>query len=922
MNRPVKRAIDRLSALGGRISALNSDANFEENELKIASEDVRVVSDSDLGCLWILVRDADTVLGLLRLYILAAHRSLPRAGAAHPAAYAELRRALSHEVGKLDIPARTGNDADVRRGLALLSAIVKSKTLNYFSAIAAGAAASDGRHDEPSTALPELIEVLQAVCSPLYDTIKADKERHLAMEDYRALLEAELPASEILEHAARLLLKRLQGGHIAQSIALCNMLHNACKMFASFWAVALCQQLPTGPCLSFLLSCHIVSACADLGCGGGEGGLYGMPQAFRLPTGYAFRQADTLIRFLSAWQAAVMEERSRLAAALGGDSGLPYPNAAIGTVSLAALGGEAPAAAMLSCYPLRPLYRRELSLLQQRHGQDGEEGQQPPAETAASAVRELEAARLRLELSATPPLNTTATFELCMRLAEGLVAAEAPVQLNHRRRPNLAAGNGSGNVQVTALSGLPPGKALRVAMQSLMCAREALAGEKALREPRLPPALAARLGRWWGAAIAAVTAAASQQRPSADFTRPACTLLSSLAKPNGPADPPSADQSAARYAGYLTCLAAYLRAALRPGSGATRASVCMLLHKHVWTQLLAFGEIRKAASVMAAVAEALAEHAAALSEPGATGAVKGLDEAEECLMFVTVFFGREQVERLLPRCSGASGSAPNALGHAPGHEAGPGEDGGARSVASGPERLGAVASVVVARLLPEMARLLQVLMQAGRGSLAAVGRSVALLLGMVPWLAAGLARASGAWGKQAGDARESGGSDDAAAESWRQLLLVELRLPALLGAALRLLTEHTAASGGKAMALQCLVPRLSSGLLHALAVLAAWTPAELARLVAAADRAVAGGRGGRSGALPTTALLRSVLGRGGCRPAPEVLEAVEAACGGAGPQRVPAGLPPDEMASSLHWGCLLLPPSRARELLSASDGAA
>ncbi|KXZ46849.1 hypothetical protein GPECTOR_40g583 [Gonium pectorale] len=734
MNRRVQRAIDRLSALGRRVSALDPDAEFREHELYLATEDVQVVSNADVGCLWMLVRDVDAVSGLLRLFILAAHRSLPGARGPHTDAYTELRRALSHEVGSLDSPVKTGSAADVRRCFALLSAIVKSKTLNCFSVIAASAPVNVERPSEMRTMLLEQMAVLFGVCSPLNEYDEADKERALAVEQYELLLEAELPTSGLLEHAARILLVMLQGDRTAHLATLYrNMLHPACKVFASAWDVAVRRQLSTSPCLSFLLSCHLVNACADLGCGGG-------------------------------------------------------------------------------------------------------------------------------------------------------------------------------------------GEALRLTMHSLMCARMALAGQEALREPQLPPALASRLGRWWGAAIAAVTAAASQQQPPDDLSCQVCAVLGSVTAPNGPANHPSADQSAALGAGYLRCLAAYLRTVLQPGFGAAGSVIPRLLRKHAWAQLLAFGEIREAASLVAAVAKALAEHAAALPDPGTPGAVAASQEAEHGVRLAT-FVWTHLAKTLLPQRSGNGSNSSAGAGGAPSGEMGPGQDGGVWRSSGGPsgERLAAVASVVLACLLPEMARLLPRLLHSGKESVPfAASCGLGLVLDMLLRLAAGLASACSASGEVQA-LPVNGGSDNAgcdAAESWRQLLLVELRLPALLGMALQLLQEDPAAGGGLAQGTPLGKDMLGSSFGSALAALAAWAPAELARVVAAADRAAAGGRGGRSGALPTTSLLRSVLGRDGCRPAPELLEAVQAACGGAVPQRVPAFLPPEEWEPLLHCGGLLLPPLRARELVS------
>ncbi|KXZ45070.1 hypothetical protein GPECTOR_59g679 [Gonium pectorale] len=737
----------------------------------------------------------------------------------------------------------------------------------------------------------------------------------------RELLGAELLASGLLEHWAGLLLTVTEVH--STDAALAELRHSVYSAFADVLhdfrycsPCAASSQLPTGPSLSFLLSCHIVSACADLGCGGGEGGTYGMPPAFRLPEG-ASPQSHMLSTCLSAWRGTVLVERQRL---------------------LAALETEAPAAARLAGCPLRALYRRELSLLQQR--KDGEQQALPQ-----QATKELEAARQRLELSATPPLNTTATFELCMRLAEAAMAAAAGA-------PKTAAGSGpsgSGSSHGQAAAcGLSAKEALQLAVESLRCGRAVLAGNEALREPHLPPALAARLGRWWELYAAAVTAAACHELSAMDAAVHISEHFARLAAHPGPVAQLSADVAAALRGGCLRCLTSLFPVALRPGSESVLEAYTrtFTIYGDTWIQLLAFGETTEAVSLVAAAAEALAEHSAALTQPHAVGATESFSGATQACHFASTLFGSMLLTKLwqsgpflLSFPSGAAGGG-DAVG-APGAAAGylPSGDGA--------EQLAAVASVVVARLLPEMARLLQGLLQqlhAGALDDRQLGSMRGLLmdlLRMVPWPAVGLARSSGALGEarqsadggggsnddRAGSGGESsersggdngsGGGDDSAAASWRQLLLVEVRLPALLGAALRLLEQVEEAmkesEGAEWRAKPLRSEPIGEGLGQALAALAAWAPAELARVVAAADRAVAGGR---SGALPTTALFRSVLGRGGCRPAPELLEVVEAACGGAGQQRVPTFLPPEEWERLLQWSGLLLPPVRARGLVS------
>ncbi|KXZ45069.1 hypothetical protein GPECTOR_59g678 [Gonium pectorale] len=640
------------------------------------------------------------------------------------------------------------------------------------------------RSKEALRLLREQMAVLRSISS----SCRNHAELYEQVVQLQELLQAELLASGLLEQWAGLLLTVTEArstdaalSELERSVrsALADVLRDFCFRLPR----ASRSQLPTGPNLSFLMSCHIVSACADLECGGGgEGGTYGMPPAFRLPF-----QSYMLSSSLAAWADAVKAERQRL---------------------LAALGMETPAA-MLSGCPLRALYRRELSLLQQQQGQDGREGQQPPAETDAAAVRELEAARQRLELSATPPLNTTATFELCMRLAGAAMATAAET-------PELATGAGpsssGGSHGQAAACGLSAKGVLDLAAMSLQCGRAALAGEEALREPHLPPALAARLGRWWELFAAAVTAAARLKLTFFEaVTYMGCLFVHLCAHP-GPATQPSAGVAAALGAGCLRCLASLLPLVLRPGfeSELDTYISTFFIYGDTWMQLLAFGETTETVSLVAAVAEALALHTAAPTQPHAAGTMAAAAEAEQACHFASTFFGSLLLYKLWqpglslpPHPSGAAGAA-NAVCAA-------GAAAGYLPSGDRAERLAAVASVVVARLLPEMARLLQGLLQrlhAGAlddRQLDSVRVLLMDLLRMVPWPAVGLARSSGALGEArqsadggggsnddragsggessersgGGDTGSGGGGDSAAAESWRQLLLVE-RLPTFL----------------------------------------------------------------------------------------------------------------------------------------------
>ncbi|KXZ50172.1 hypothetical protein GPECTOR_17g808 [Gonium pectorale] len=348
-------------------------------------------------------------------------------------------------------------------------------------------------------------------------------------------------------------------------------------------------------------------------------------------------------------------------------------------------------------------------------------------------------------------------------------------------------------------------------------------------------------------------------------------------------------------------------------------------------QLLAFGDTREAVALVAALAEALAEHAAAIAQPGAARLRSLFDEANSAYALVNDLLGPDLLLKIedTQACQKGFGSEEGSLSAA--------AMGGVFSGAAG-ERLAAVASVVLARLLPEMARLLQGLLQVvlqgqvepKHELLGALRSDLSCFVFTFPWVAAAAARSTGLWGETEQQQRGTGSddcsngaggnaSDDTA--SWRQLLLVEMRLPALLGAALELLLERVSRREGRAAAAAVAgssdiqEERYQNVLTWTLVVLATWVPAELGRVVAAADRAEAAGRP-RGGHLPSTALLRAVLGPGGCRADPELLAAVEAACAGAGPRQVPTIIEPAICEPVVLCSAVLLSPTRARELTS------
>ncbi|KXZ41519.1 hypothetical protein GPECTOR_417g273 [Gonium pectorale] len=833
----------------------------------------------------------------------------------------------------LSVPTRGLGDmgfAIDRRSVTIALALVQSRVCSRFAGQAAKMCAAldlgAGAHARAKWAGQALQQIKEHVVVVMGQTMSpitgshncTEPEASAALERLRKLLADEIICSGLLEHWARLLLlaasacpksdaslqTRLEVGWGGMCII--------CKLFYENCGDALCLLLPSSPCLSYFIACQTISACADLN----EGGeTYGMPPADRRPPPpptavEVAERHETLLSWLAVWADTVVLERCRLAAAVTG----------------AAADGSAPVATGR----LQTLYRRELSRLEQRQAElEPEAG---PSDVAALAD-EVMAARQRLELSAgAPPLNTAAGFEVCMRLAEAEAAsggAAAARQLEGaaaRRPPGARPG---------ALSRV---ESLQLALRSLRCARVMLAGKSVLQLPSLSPALCSRLGRLWRATVATATAvlttpvADSDQLAAAHQVRQQTgSLLATLSVPDGPASPPGPDMAAALAAGYLPCLTAYLRAAWRPGDGAgALVDVSHLeLKAAVSAQLLTYGEAREALSLVAALADLLREHAAAIASSGPAAAAAGRPATP-------------RADWVLKTASVTKHASDTAVLVLASHRSG--------------RAIPVVVSALVAVVLPEAARVLLELRPLARGSDDKYGieGSLASLLSVVPLLAAAAARAAGS-GSEGDSGREAAGGNsgnvggvgrgdggsagvggsvasgtvgstsgsgvgaaDGDVASWRQLLLVELRLPALLGAAMEQLDGASHAAGARSDGGDGAAERTTALDLvtaRALAALAAWAPGELARMVAAADRTAAAGRG-RGGTPPTTALLRSVLGPGAAVPRPKLLEAVEAACGGAG-LRDPAQLCNEPWGPWWSSAGTLLPPTRARVLLAS-----
>ncbi|KXZ40848.1 hypothetical protein GPECTOR_1858g920 [Gonium pectorale] len=171
-----------------------------------------------------------------------------------------------------------------------MSALVKSQTLRRFSALAAAAVAS-AKTDivQAMQVLKEALQPLGAMTGPIHLSI-AD------MSELRQQLKAELRASVLLKHLARLSLTVLAhplrqdvGKSLGHLTSWFGSVCNVCQIEG--FGVLSCL-LPVSPCLSYFVSCSLVSACADLERGPGRS-LYGMPPAHWLRERMVFVEGRT-----------------------------------------------------------------------------------------------------------------------------------------------------------------------------------------------------------------------------------------------------------------------------------------------------------------------------------------------------------------------------------------------------------------------------------------------------------------------------------------------------------------------------------------------------------------------------------------------------------------------------------------------------
>ncbi|PNH07644.1 hypothetical protein TSOC_005880 [Tetrabaena socialis] len=951
--RPYDRSLARLKTLCAR--ALSSSGGLSLAEVQTAVDDVDVVTRKaaeDFGGSagpWEAVGE-ESVAGLLALYSVAIRCSADSGDASRAEAFGMLRSALATELN-FTIRDRTPHPGSVHLSLeqaqALTAAVLKTQSLHAYTAVLADAAAqlslrrSQRRVQAVRGLLEEvwrLLATLAACCNP----------------------KLEVHESGILEHWARLLLLLLPSNGEATDDApelLWNMtdtLH-ALRCDPSFMRKS---SLQAAPCLSYLLSSHMVSLVSALD----GGGTYGLPTgaaahvvqllgtaAPRLQPGSDRAASTRLAQWtLRLWQHLLCMLWERLAPVMAdaaADAVQPpqgaVPAHAASTARLLRRAAAHHAAKVAES-------RNELARLIQSH-EAQHNIKQVSSQLKAHETRLLEVQAWKHTRSGLP-LNVRGVFEVCMRLVAA--AAEAKGQREEvAEGAHLLLRDGTWPEQLSAAEAVAPQEVGALALQALLCAREAAEGATYLAA--LPSSRARSPWRgWWVAALGwSFRAARWGQMPEygdADGTYedgPSVPLherawsweaigrllggpLTRAAFHSGPEGSPlvpSAELAAALSIGYLPCLEHLVR---HPGgseaflAGLTGLTDCRAALPRFFAHALASGARSGAAALLASLAKRLRqgincnggqtfkrsltvhallsknwlEEAMVDTEAAPTGAT-GLSEV------VGPSGTAGPLEAAGPAVGAVTGVAVAAAGRSGAAGDVAGSAGGFGGAVGGDEHRHSptlwAASLAALHLLPAAAYgVWEGLRHVGTKPVAEgegcaapdLWRMGAAVLQWVPALAA----AAGADRAPAAAACEGEGeAARAAAPDWRRWLLTELDLFGLLGAALELGVLE------KQWVYEEVTP--------ALAAAAAWLPAELAVAVNAADASADGARG-----LLTSSRLRQALGPGGKCEDPQVLASVLRLCGS---EEAAGIIMEGGDRSDVHLGWLLVPPAEMRALL-------
>ncbi|KXZ47372.1 hypothetical protein GPECTOR_36g93 [Gonium pectorale] len=601
-------------------------------------------------------------------------------------------------------------------------------------------------------ALAETEQLLSLYREVLDAEDSENQDQRAANDTLLRELGLELEASGVLDAWSRLLLlltacEGWQDEAAKQLHAMANCMSALAWSEETNWQQSQPRLLLSSPCLAYLLTSHVVGLCAALD----EGHTYGMPREEEREEEREEREG----REASAAAPAL----ATVAAPLFGATGLRLrrrgsPEGA-GTVlaqwalSLWAetletesleLRRTATRLLRLSEVEGRQELRERLEALH-RSAHDGWHTRPfrlpkayrlgvavlEPLQAeglSAAAQAELAALRRRVELAAMPPLNSAAAFELAMRLAaraaEALSAdgdaasAAAP--------PEAVAGPGPSSRPPRAQARRAPSNTvLRVALreaedlgaQALLCSRGAIGEWWYRSDSTCPPAVAARLGRWW-AALAAFVDGVVRRHSAAYVPRSTWRGLEARLAvvvtdtDEGKALPahPTPCVAAALEAGYLPRLTNVLRGLLHEPESLDDLLDPGIRAMWAWRQLLAFGPARDTAEVVEAAALLLERAMRALPPPGGASEGGATEDIAARNLCETLDFAMSIGRDSLRECECGYGEGAAALASAvPGEEQAMGAEAGPKastvpSYTAGSPRRWLLLSYAIGRLLP------------------------------------------------------------------------------------------------------------------------------------------------------------------------------------------------------------------------------
>ncbi|KXZ45520.1 hypothetical protein GPECTOR_53g106 [Gonium pectorale] len=501
--------------------------------------------------------------------------------------------------------------------------------------------------------------------------------------ELRSEFDAELQASGLLEQCGRaVLLLASYGNGIPLELSCTG--HDLMSLGI---ASSSAGDLRGRPCLSYLLSCHMVQLCAAL-----DGGpTYGLPEAGegpgaapKLVTESAEMDSYLAQCGLEMWENTIRRARE------GPGECIAAAAPAIGDAG--AVGGVGPV--------------------------DGD--------------------------ALVLPLNRRAAFRVAMRLVAAAFAA-VPRAQGAGAAAGAAAGAGGGGAAAGAAAGpqaakVAPSEAMSLLLRALKCAREACREEAACAAGAAPPGALGRLGRLWEVRLAAAeraqlvengqswTGGCGRRWNTWDFEpvilhlelpRSADTGLAAL-----PAAP-SLDVAAALGAGYV----ARIERLMRRCSPEVRTSLKLpgRYDAAAWAQMLAFGPLRETLSLLATAAKKVGK-----------GSAEPVAEYQACMWYdqsvgeVELLLSPVPLQWLRGVAAGGAAAAPEPVGA-----------GEADSLAAGPPRLCAAVSYIAHYLLPAAFRVMPPIVQ-DAARLSHNGYTVTIsLLRWLPLLAA--ARATLPW---------------------------------------------------------------------------------------------------------------------------------------------------------------------------------